>query len=559
MKSRLTILAAAFLVIAASCNKEKPEEEPISLSAPQLSVAETTTDSFRITWEPVEGAEKYAYEFQGSNDYVTVTELSFTGLEPGETYNVKVKSVSSSTESEWAEIDVTLEPGSIGGGGSISGSMSPISIGPAVGDANTLSLAFGGSWNIKSTSEWFKVTPDKGEKGTVKLSIEATEANTGIDGRVGELVVASGTNEKTWKIVQLGTKGFYITDPGTTYTSEVGEIVIRMKANTEDFTFKSPDNMVKSYSINFYGDYEEIENSGIYSDYRNAELTVTLNRNPDMESSRQNTVTISAGTISEEINVIQPEGKWDTPFYRQSLFLDFTSTGCQFCPYMAEAIEEATQTLPDRIIPVACYSSALNGQIVWDKVATLANKYGIDAYPTGIFNTIASLKHSPDNSRLIVELAEEAIESYKSNTSVSATSQLTGNNVRLDITVSARVKNNYKVNAWILENKVIKPQASTEDVVKDYEHNHIGRYSLTDINGDQISIDSKSSKTVTLSGTLPSEIVNKDNAYIVIFITYNGNPDVKGVTQASYKNFGTIVDNAFTLPLNGSIDIRYED
>lgn len=560
MKSRLTILAAAFLVLAVSCSKEKKEEEPTILSAPELSVAETTTDSFKVTWEAVEGAEKYGYEFEGNSDYVSETELSFSGLEAGATYSLKVKSVSASAESEWAEISVTLEsdPGNPDGG-SISGSMSPISLGCNEGDSNTLNLAFGGSWNIKSTSEWFTVTPDKGEKGTVKLNIEATEANPTIDGRVGELVVASGTNEKTWKIVQLGAKGFAITDQSTTYTSEVGEVVIQMTANTEEFTFESPENMVKSYEVRFYGDYEEIEGTGIYSDYRNAEVTVTLNRNPNMDSQRENTVKISAGIASEEITLIQPEGKWDTPFYRKSLFMDFTSTGCQFCPYMAEAIEEATAAYPDRIVPVGCYSTALNGQIVWDQVANLEKKFGIDAYPTGIFNTIAKLKHSPDNNTIIVDLAKEAVESYKANTSISAKSQLSGNSLKVDITVNARTKNNYKVNAWVLEDKVIQSQTTTEGIVKDFEHNHIGRYSLTDINGDQVSLENKSSKTISLSGTLPSDIKNISNAYLVIFITYSGNPEVKNVTQAEYKNFGTIVDNAFTLPLNGSLDIRYEE
>lgn len=107
MKTRL-LFAAACLLAALSCTKQSETPEEV-LSAPVLKLEEKTETSFKVVWEPVEGAEKYGYEFEGTSDTVTGTELSFTELEPGATYTLKVKSVSSESESEWAEIDVTLD------------------------------------------------------------------------------------------------------------------------------------------------------------------------------------------------------------------------------------------------------------------------------------------------------------------------------------------------------------------------------------------------------------------------------------------------------------------
>lgn len=444
------------------------------------------------------------------------------------------------------------------GGGSISASMDPISLGCTTGDSNTLKVAFGGDWYIKGTDDWFSVTPQSGEKGSYTLTIEAIQDNTDTEGRTGTMTIASGSNEKQWTIVQLGTKGFYITDQETKYTSDQKTVTIRMRANTEEFTF-SPDNMIQSYSIKFSGDYEEIGDTGIYSDYLDAVMTLELKTNPDMDNPRSQDITVSAGTMSQQISITQPEGKWDTPFYKNSLLLKFTSTGCQFCPFLDEMIEEVMSEMPDRLIPACCYSSALNGTIVWDVTSILENYYSINTYPSAIFNSIAYLKHSSENGTIIKNLINEALESYKSYTTIAATSSLSGDNLTVDIDLTAKKKGNYSVNVWVLENGIIKSQVSPSGSIPDYEHNHVCRLSLTGENGRQVSVDSKSTESVTIEGKLTSDITDRDNAYLVIFVTYPGNPTVKGVSQAAYNNYNKIVDNAFTLPLNGSIDIRYED
>ena len=103
------LLFAAILIAAVSCSTQD-DESVVSLPAPELVVSDVTDSSFKVSWKAIEGAEAYQYEFDGKTDVVTETELAFSGLEAGATYTLKVKAVSSATESEWAESTVTLNP-----------------------------------------------------------------------------------------------------------------------------------------------------------------------------------------------------------------------------------------------------------------------------------------------------------------------------------------------------------------------------------------------------------------------------------------------------------------
>lgn len=109
IKIMLSMLAAALL--AAAC---KPEtEEILPPDAPVLEITEQTSTSFTVAWDAVEGADRYTWDFNAEQGDTEETSLSFDGLESDAAYTVRVKSVSTttSTESDWAEIEVILVSG----------------------------------------------------------------------------------------------------------------------------------------------------------------------------------------------------------------------------------------------------------------------------------------------------------------------------------------------------------------------------------------------------------------------------------------------------------------
>lgn len=98
---------------AVSC--EQKEEKPAVLSAPELTVRNQTASSFDVTWAAVEGADSYVYTLNGSEENATeATSVSFTELETGD-YTVRVKAVAGQSESQWAEVSVTLSESGVSG------------------------------------------------------------------------------------------------------------------------------------------------------------------------------------------------------------------------------------------------------------------------------------------------------------------------------------------------------------------------------------------------------------------------------------------------------------
>ena len=86
------------------------------LVAPNPTV-KTTGNSITLKWEPVEGALRYliGYRKQGATDWTTITnvtevEQTIVCLQPGETYELRVKSIANgvdATNSNWRKLTVT--------------------------------------------------------------------------------------------------------------------------------------------------------------------------------------------------------------------------------------------------------------------------------------------------------------------------------------------------------------------------------------------------------------------------------------------------------------------
>ena len=84
------------------------------LAKPELTVSDSISSGFKVSWKSVKNAEKYVYKVGDAAEKET-TELTFTadGLKYSTKYTVKVKAVPSAAQaefavdSEWAETEVT--------------------------------------------------------------------------------------------------------------------------------------------------------------------------------------------------------------------------------------------------------------------------------------------------------------------------------------------------------------------------------------------------------------------------------------------------------------------
>lgn len=110
----LTAAALTWLVFSfTSCTPEEKVVEPVKLSSPSLVSEVLGENSFTVSWESVDNASSYLYEFNGEQTQTAETSVTFTDLETDASYTVKVKSVAAEgtdfIDSDWSETTVALE------------------------------------------------------------------------------------------------------------------------------------------------------------------------------------------------------------------------------------------------------------------------------------------------------------------------------------------------------------------------------------------------------------------------------------------------------------------
>ena len=228
---------------------------------------------------------------------------------------------------------------------------------------------------------------------------------------------------------------------------------------------------------------------------------------------------------------------------------------------MGEAFANADNTNEGRFIPLSLHAASSQGGLAFNGTSTLENYYKITGYPSGFVNDIAQVENYPvaTTTNILNGLVDEATESYKAKTAIAATSSLSGNVVTIDVQLASKeTRNDYTINVWVVEDGIVYPQSSGGS---NYVHNYVVRQNITqNIKGDEVGdVDEGTIKDLQFEAELSNKIKDINNCYIVVFVKYKGEPSVKKVANAKYGKYGTIIDNGTTLPLDGSVDFRYEE
>lgn len=107
MKLKSFIFGAIAVLAFVSCDRNT---DGLVLDAPVLEISNTSSTSFTVAWNAVEGADMYTYEFMEDQASTEKLSVSFEDLKTDTSYTVKVKAVSTvaKAESEWSEISVEL-------------------------------------------------------------------------------------------------------------------------------------------------------------------------------------------------------------------------------------------------------------------------------------------------------------------------------------------------------------------------------------------------------------------------------------------------------------------
>lgn len=418
-------------------------------------------------------------------------------------------------------------------------------------------------WSLSNGNSWVEISPEAGSAGTVTLTMRVLEPNTSLAERVSHAGLTVGDEVSDWWLVQEGTAGLDPVSSEYTVGGAGGNLRMEVLANAE-FTVSCDAEWVEISDVLLRQDSTLLDDGVTYSALQTAYIDVVVSENEDVReraavfaltcAGKEYTVTLrqSAG-LSDEVD-------WSKAFYRKSLCLKFTGQSCANCPRMSENMERASEERPGRLELMNIHSFSSSDELYYGGSQKWVSHYLPGSYPSGIFNSMARLSNIGDLYDRIERLIDESVELYPAKTALAVRASFDGTTLVLDGYVATKELQDYKIHIFVLQDDIIAEQAGAEG---DYEHDAVLRYAVTDELGDALS-GTGEQKVVSFSKevTLPSDVFyggEKDNAYLLIYTTYDSKRSPSGsVPDVTYTNFGMVVDNVISLPLNGFVTFGYE-
>ena len=267
------------------------------------------------------------------------------------------------------------------------------------------------------------------------------------------------------------------------------------------------------------------------------------------------------GTTKDTVTVSQMGelvADFSKTFYRRSLGMRFTATTCGYCPIMSEALHMAYEETEGRLVPFTIYGlMAGTDWMVYDHWRDWCNKFGIEGFPTGNVNGYAVVNNynAATTSQIFTGLTEEATAKLPANTLIGGTSSNNGSTIDVNLTVASKEAGTYTLGVFLLESNIIGQQNGGGS---EYQHDFVVKDEFTDFMGDEVSLSAESLQEFNYSIAVPNSIEDINNCYICVWIakegTYSGN-----VGSAIYSDYGMLVDNVVTIPIDGFAVFEYEN
>lgn len=436
-------------------------------------------------------------------------------------------------------------------------------LGAGVGSASSLSLSLSEDWHVQNETSWIQVTPNSGFAGDVEISVLALNANGEIPERVAffDVLLNDGTSKRVF-VVQAGQEGIILSEDVLSVSHGAGQIRIPVQNNIP-FTAEADSDWLRVSAVELDADSTLLEDSVSWSALKTSYVVLDVDENTADER-RNTTLTLKYLDTEARITVwqnfaIESDVDWSREFFKTSLAMRFTGSGCKNCPMMGEAFKIAKSACGDRLELFNIHGFNTDDPCYYENARLLADHFDIEGYPTGIFNMMATLTN--EDSQLCADkvsaLVEEAVEAFPAMTGVTAVSFVDGNVLTVGAAVAFKEAGSYRINAFIMESGYIGHQQEAGD---NYQFDNFVRRAITDDLGEPMECTEEKSVIEWFETIEIPSVVNRDNAYIAIFITRENDGELVpgNVSGVTYSDYGTVVDNIAVLPLSGEVGFRYE-
>ncbi len=441
----------------------------------------------------------------------------------------------------------------------------------------SMTLSISEDWVVSSNIRWCYVTPISGKAGDMEFTFTAASTNTDAAERVGRFNV----NDRTFYIVQRGIPTFLMKTRGEMVAHDASELSLPASGSCpyDQIEVTSDVSWLKFKEIRTTSEPELLEDGVTLSNVRESDIVLSVTDVNNGSESRTATVTINAAGQTSIVQVAQLTSQdmgvdFTRAFYRRSIMLKGTGTWCGNCPLMSAAMEQAQKDMPGRMIGLYCYDKGdgkayPDGGMHWDENDKIYEHFYIHSFPTGIINGYAQVSNYGLNEQttLIKNLLQEAIDYYPSGVAIAAKSSTVNNTITVKVDMAAKVLADYMVTVYFLENGIEVKQSDYSDILEDpdhYVHHGILRGTATSGHldgGDPVELPLGKVVTKVFESPIPDSVESIDNMEVVVYVTYPGghNKEVPAVARAYYGDYGYMIDNAVILPANGSVEFRYEE
>lgn len=262
-----------------------------------------------------------------------------------------------------------------------------------------------------------------------------------------------------------------------------------------------------------------------------------------------------AVTITQKKQEEHEATDWrETDFRHRSLIMWLTSTAYVPCPWFAEAVEIVKEEHPDKVEVIAMHEG--KSTLYFDGVDLMIQRFRPSLIPMGMVDCRKEVISEPQAriaANMFFEAAQETEDNYKAVTGISFSSAINGNKLDVDVSVYAKVAEEFKIAVVLLEDGIVADQAGAD---QKYVHYDVPRLNLSkSMEGDSFTV-SQAGTVVPLhfSGIIPDKCV-KRNCRILVYIQRKYGSQ-KVIQTSGYGEW--YVDNCVSGRAGGSVPLALD-
>lgn len=237
-----------------------------------------------------------------------------------------------------------------------------------------------------------------------------------------------------------------------------------------------------------------------------------------------------------------------TEFKHRILLVDHTGNTCGYCPKMMLALKEVSETgdYHSKYYEAMSHSYASSDPATSASANAISSYFGITNYPTLTYNFAYSTSSSYNAEHIKSQIDAQWKES--ADAGIAASASLATNSVVVNAEVKAAVENEYRINAWLLEDGIVANQTNGTEEWMNTHNNAIRQAVKTNpISGMELgTIKAGEKASLAMSLEITSSKWVRDNLKVMV------------IASAKNANGKFEVVNVAICPVDGSVTYDYK-